>query len=317
MINRDSLIQGPARAAFAAPSGAVSFYSKNDLEPKIDRQTFKLATSQTGQFDERDEDYQVKLDLTPDGRWTAALIAALWPYGNTIRGTPLWTNTDRALALHASNGYIHTLIAAAITKMPNILFSSRESLIGSAEFTGLRGNAMEVSDESSLYTIATNGATFADAAFATALVKTQKYTLSVAGLTGFSDQDSEKGFAVEFSMTTQQQRTNNVGVLNYFFDTLEMMVKFAPVGVTEAQLLAAMKVQGAGAGIGASSAARGAQLTIVGADGITYLTIPNASLKTAGYRFGSTVLRNGEVAFVGNRTFAAGVQQSLFTLAAA
>jgi len=51
--------------------------------------------------------------------------------------------------------------------------------------------------------------------------------------------------------------------------------------------------------------------------GATVVTIGAANIKTAGYQFGATKLRAGEVGFVATRKFTAGVQQPLFVLASA
>ena len=66
---------------------------------------------------------------------------------------------------------------------------------------------------------------------------------------------------------------------------------------------------------GASLQAGSADLAITGADGTTIITLKSAQMVGAGYRFGLSVLRNGEVGWVATRPFVAGVPQALFSIA--
>ena len=116
-MNRSALIKAPARIVFAAPTGSVTFFTKDDIIPQLARETFEVATSAHGKIDERDREISVRLNVTPDGRWNASLISALWPYANSAMGSPLWSDTDRALAIHDANSHLYTVIAAAVTKI--------------------------------------------------------------------------------------------------------------------------------------------------------------------------------------------------------
>jgi len=104
----------------------------------------------------------------------------------------------------------------------------------------------------------------------------------------------------------------------YRFVSLAARVKLKPAGPTFAQIDAAIKLQGAGAGRGTDLVNAAHQLTITGADDVVYLTIPAAALKTEQDRFGAKTLRNGEIMFEAIRTFdgETGAQQALYTLAA-
>ena len=103
----------------------------------------------------------------------------------------------------------------------------------------------------------------------------------------------------------------------YDFDTVDYRYANDSYGVGDADIkivadLQAGTVQKLNAGTGAVLHTD----TLVGADAVTYLTIPKAALRTAGFRFGATVLKNGELGFYCARNFTAGVQQALMTLAA-
>ena len=328
-INRTALVKGPIKAVYtydddgATPTPAdlqATFYQDKDVTLNIDQKTINIEPDALGKIDERASDVEAKVSIIPEGRWNASLIAALHPYtnftiGKSIFGHPANPGTDRTLALHGSAD-LTTLVNAAVTKCPPLVFSAAKSLFGAVEFTGIRKNDSAWSVANSLLNVTGTG-TFADAGFTgPALIKTQPYALTLGAVTGFVAQDCEDGFQFETNLKIKMFQTDRLGTIDGWFQSLEAMVKFKPLTTTLANAMAALLVQDTGAVRGRSLSSNGAQLTIVGDDTVTYLTIPNASLKGAGFRFGSTVLRNGEYAFVANRTFTGGAANPLYTLAA-
>jgi len=313
-INRSDLQLGPARVVFAG----ASFFSKDVIQLKADKTTFEIKTDAHGKLDDRVDSRQLVASFTPDGRISADIIDALWPYADAKIGDDLYTDTDRPCVFHLSDSGRVTMIAAAITKMPSLKLAATESMIGALEITGLRGNNQEVTVANSLLAIDGAGGTFADTGFAPAGIKTQPYTGTFGAVAGFADFYTEDGFTVDFDLQTQDIVIDQYGLITKKLVSVGIMVKCKPVGVTTAQILAALKLQDAAADPrGASFADTGFQLQIKGADAVNYVTIPKAELKTAGYRYGSLQLRNDEIGFVGARTFTAGSQNALWTLAAA
>lgn len=315
-MNRSALVAGPCKMVFAG----ATLFSKDDVSVRLDQKTFDIRTAVHGKVDERVQDVSAELKFTPEGRWNAATIAALFPYANTACGTSIYTDVDRPCALHGSDATITTLKAAAVTQMPNMKFSSTETLVGSVGITGVRGNNLDWDDADSLLAIAGSGGSIADATFAPNLIKTQPYTLDFGTDLGgtptyvFEDMDSEDGFTFETSLELADITVDRLGLVDKKLISVGCMVKVKPVGPSAAAILAALKIQDTGAARGRSLGSN--ELRITGADGITYLTIPSCDVKTAGFRFGTTVLRNDELGFVAGRTFTSGAQNALFTLAA-
>ena len=314
-MTRASLVKGPAKCVYTPATGAATFFSKDDFNVALEQSTFDVRNSAHGLTSQRVLDVMAKATMTPEGRLTAAMIAGLWPYASSLVGTSIFGAADQPLAFHASDGALHTILAAAVTKMPDLLFSAVNTMVGPVEFTGMRADGMDWDDADSLYTIA-SGATFTDSTFSDALIKTQAYTGAFGAVAGFTAFDTLDGFKVTFPLETSAGGTDPHGILTRHFQSVGAIVTCIPVGATSAQILAAAKVQGAGAARG--RALGGTALTITGADSVVYLTIPSCSITNVLQRFGAgeNILRNGEVAFVAQRTFAAGVPQALFTLAA-
>jgi hypothetical protein len=319
-MNRSTLLNGPCKATTTYPAGSsVSFFHKQNIEIKRLHETFRVGAM--GQADEeRSADYLHTVSLVPEGRWSAGIIAALFPFLNKLPGNPIFADTDRTLALVGSDGTGNLLTSVAVTKMPNCKFSATESIIGAVEYTGLLGNAMDW-DDAGARELLTTGGTFADSGFANSLIPTQPYIGALAGVTGLTSFDTMDGFEVVFNLKLNKCAPNRWGTLQYFYAGLEMAINFVPVGVTEANLFAALAVQGSGIARGKSLRSRTAgtgAFTIVGDDAITYLSVPSASLKQGATRFGlgDNHIRSGEYSLVANFTQTLGVQQALGTFAA-
>jgi hypothetical protein len=320
-MNRSALIKGPAKIV----RGALSVFTKEDFNVAISSEFEKTGTDVHGEIDQTWKDTKVELTFTPEGRWNAATIAGLWPYTNPVIGASIFTDTDTPTVIHCNNANLHTIIASAVTKMPEIIFAADKTLIGGVTITGIRGNAAVWVDADKLYTRAASGGSITDTTFTPSLIKKQVYYLSwgaaageplVWAPAGFETVYSEDGITFTPEVELGETRVDQLGLADMSIQRVGAMVKLKPVGPTDAEILAQLKVQGTSAERGSSLSATGKQLTVKGADGITYLTIPNATLVTAGYRFGRNVLRNGEIGFVANRTFTSGASNALFTLAA-
>lgn len=334
-VGRTGLVVGPAKLVHRG----ATLFTKDDFEVNTSVDTFNINTSPHGKVDERAIEAKAECSFTPEGRYAAALIGALWsPFANmkigtslvgytaTINGTTgaatitaVNSSTDEPLVISAADGQVHTIIAAAVTKPPDILLSATKTMIGQATISGVRQNGKAWTDADSLYTIgsADGDTNIADSTFAPSSIRTQPYTAIWTGISGFDTAfESEDGFTVSWDVKTTDMKTDTSGVVDIRLTEIAVMVKCVPIGPTAAQIQAALKYQGSGSARGHSLAGVGAQLQITGADSTNYVTIPTASLKTAGYRFGSTALRNREIGFVAARTFSGGAQQPLFTLGA-
>jgi hypothetical protein len=311
-IARSSLVVGPAKCVF----NSATFFTKENFEIKPAIRRFDVRPLGFTQADVRDEDRMVEFGVTPDGRWSAAVIAALWPYLNAVPGASMGGAADLPFVAHGADGALATVLAAHVSKMPSLTFSARQSLIGEAGFTGLIVSGGDPDDADAYLTYAASGGTFADSTFVLSAIKTQPYSAVWTGVTGFGALQGEEGFTVDFDLQTGGIPLDGLGTVDNRVQSVGIMVRCKPVGPTAAQILSALRLSGTGNALGSSRQANAAQLQITGADGINYLTIPKATLVEAGYRFGSDVLRNGEIGFVATLNPSTGAQTALATLAA-
>mgnify|MGYP007083432269 FL=1 len=291
-------------------------YTKGDLNVDIIEETIPIETAPYGRIDERAVDAMIKISGTPDGRWSSAIRGILFPYLNPTIGADIFTASDVPLAIHDQNAHLHTVVAAALTKMPSLTLTPRETMLGDFEFTGIRGTGKDWDDADGLYTVATSGGSLTDTAFTVAAIKTQVYSGVWSGITGFSSAFyTVEGWTVDFDLQTTPIQVDEIGTIKQVLSSVSVMARCRPLGVSWANIEAALKIQGTGGARGRSLQAAGADLTITGADASTIIVLKSPNLKSAGYKFGNAIVRDGELAWVGTRSFSSGVAGAIATMA--
>lgn len=314
-MNRSDIQKNPGRLVY----DGVSLFAKlgTNIEAKLISEMFAVGTDGHGELDQRQKEAYYRTTITPDGRLTSPIKAMLWPYANPTIGTGIFSDTDKPLVIHgqlAAAVDLETYGAAALEEMPPLKFSSVETLVGAATFLCLRKNAVNWADANSLVTQADSGGTMADAGFAPSGIITQAYTANWGSKTGFQDVDTQDGFNVEFQLGFSDDSTDRHGLINRRLKTLSVRVRCNPFGPTRQQILAALEIQGTGAGRGKSRQANAADLTITGDDGTDYFTLKNAILTDKVQRWGSETIRISDVAWMATRTFSAGSPGALFAI---
>lgn len=303
-ISRSSILRGPAVVTF----GGATFYSKDDIQLEMSLGTFEVVTSLLGKVDERVNSRAMKVRFTPAGEWEA--LSVLWPYGASNIGDSVFTATDLPLLIQTRDGKRITLSAAAVTQMPSIDLSAGRTLIGPVEFTAIGTDATEWTAASSIIATASNA--WSDVSFASSSIKTQPYTAAWGGSSPWSSFQSMDGFKVDFDLALTPIETDSDGLVDMTVANLGVRCRCTPMGITEAQLVTALRLQDTGNSRGRSLNANSNTLTVSGT-GVS-VAIAGAQMKAGAMQFGTTAPRIGEVEFVATRTFSAGVAQALFTL---
>lgn len=310
--SRSNVIVGPAKVT----RNALSVHSQGNIEVREVLELFHIPVEAYGKIDSRAVDATVKISFTPDGRWSSDIRSLLFPHLNPTIGADIFTASDVPLTIHDSNSHLHTVIASALTKMPQIILSPKATMIGPVEFMGIRGTGADWNDADKLYTQAGTGGTLTDTAFAIADIKTQIYSGVWSGVTGFSTAFyTVDGWTVDFELDVAPIQIDEVGTVKAVISSVRAMAKCRPLGVTYANITAALKSQGTGGRRGRSLAAAAADLAITGEDAATIVTIKNANLYEGGFMFGSTVVRDGELAWISSRPFTTGAPGAIATLA--
>jgi len=297
---RLALISGPGKVVY----NSAEVYTKNDFSIDIEHTTADVSTSAHGFLRAVSDSQILRTRFVPEGRMTAAVVAAFWPHLASVAGTDIHSTSDVPAVIHDATGNTFTILAAGVSQMPSLNLSAIESAIGEVELIGVRATGDDWSTVDSLFTLGALGY-FTDTSFSDSLIVTQTYSAAfgaVAGLTAFGSQD---GFRVEFPMQVVSHSTDPEGILKYTLQSVGCIVRCIPIGPTPAQILAAEKLMGVGIARGQSIS--GTALTITGADGFVF-TLPSCHIRSQSFRFGSSqnYLRQGEIAFVAAHNFTTG-----------
>lgn len=309
-INRTSLLRGPCKVTF----NGATFFSKGDVILELGLETFPITVDAHGIIDERVAERSCKVRFVPSGEFEN--LTVLWPYGNTLVGASIFTGTDLPLVIQSIGSGSTTTVtikAAAVTKMPQIICRSTETMIGEVEFTGLGTDNQAWTTAGNL--IAVSSAVYSDATFDPAAIKTEPYSLAW-GSAPWNSFSSLDGVVVDFDLALQALPTDAEGTIDMMFSSVRCTASLTPVGLTEAQIITAMKLDGSGNYRGRSLAAGSADLVITGTQTVAnIITLKNAQLKTAPLRWGSTTPRQGTHQFVASYPFSLGVRSAMFTVA--
>jgi hypothetical protein len=304
-LTRTSIVRGPAIVTF----GGATFYSKDDIKLTTENETFDIDVSAYGKVDERVNRRKMTVSFTPSGAWAA--LATLFPYGSTVVGSSVF-GTDSPLVIQTLAGTTLTFAAAAVTRMPSLHLSASKTLFGPVEFTCLGRDNTAWSATSSVYTTASNP--FSDTSFVESGIITQSYSIAWGSSVPWNSLQTKDGVAVEFELGLDPVETDAEGLVDMTLTRLTAVAKMKPVGLTEAQVLAALGLQGTGAARGRSLNAGGQTLNINGASGQVNIALNGANLKGAEQLFGAKSLRVEQIAFVTTRNFASGVPGPVFTV---
>lgn len=307
-IDRSSIVLGPGIVTF----DSQVFYSKDDIiaTPMID--TFDVMTSMFGKVDERLDNIQWEVTFTPAGQWTAGHIGVLWPYSNPVVGASIYGATDKDLVINGLNGQKMTLKAAAVTQMPSIRLSAKETAIGQVTFIAIGTKNTAWTDTAKRSAVAAEA--FSDTSFAPTAIKTVPYT-STWGVSPWDTFETEDGWTIDFELDLQEISTDSEGIVDRRIGNASgVIARCVPVGKSESQLETLLKLQGTGITRGVSLGGNKNDLVITGGSTNPKITINQAAPKAGPLRWGSTVVRGGEVAFVAVAEFATGARAALFTV---
>jgi hypothetical protein len=301
LINRTSIISGPARITF----GGQTFWSKGDVTFKVVNSRFDIQTAHFGKVDERFSDRRIEVSFEPAGAFTAGVAAVLWPYASTIVGASVFTGSDVPLTINGRDGRQIVVHAAAVTSIPQIRLGVAQTIIGPVTITGLCKNSTDPTAAAAYYTESAQ-AYPGDTGFAVADIKTLAYASVWGASAPWSSFLTENGWTVDFNLSLAPQVVDGIGTVDMTFQALEVSAKCVPVGPSQSDILT--KVAGT-AGLGASIAT--ADNLNISATGV-YVRLFKAALAESGLTYGNQAKRIAETEFIATRSVTTGTADPLF-----
>ena len=290
---RATLIGGAANFTHSGYSSALADNGRFD----ITQENSAINSGMFGLIDEVNVDTQIKISGTP---LTFSLSsnpttpAALYPYLTPSFGAILPASTDTPFIFAAPNGDVYTAVNAVLTKMPDLSLGVDGPNLGAAEWTGIIADGLEPDGTNPYYTVQ-SGQTFTPLAIDRTKIPRGKYSLTWAFTASsspiiFSPKDK---ITISFETTLEPNKVQG-RTRAFRLTKLAVMTKLEPVGLTAAQIDASLKFQGTGATHGHTMSGVATDLTITGPINILQ---KKAAIKSAGFRFGNSELRVGELGF--------------------
>lgn len=308
-FNRTTRIAGPAKITY----GGVDIYSKGDIELKLGVETFNVGVNAFGSTSRRVSDRVAEIRFTPDGRWsnTKGGKTVLFPGGivNSVDTTKLpgdsWLGaTDMPIVITAFGGETLTFHNSIITKLPPLIFSAVNTLIGPVTFRAVNINNAEWSAAASFVTLASGSALTAHD-FAAADIITKGYKLTWSGKTGFSSLDTMEGIMVDFDLKLDPVSPDAYGIVDYSFVELNVSCRAKPLGLSVTDILAALAYDDTGAARGQSLSENAADILIKDIAGTTVMTLNTMHFADAGaaVAYGAGTNRTGDIEWISSREF--------------
>lgn len=298
--NRNTILRGPGTVKF----GGATVFDANGITCEIESATQGLPSSISGEIGTIKTDQTGKISFIPCGQISAAILAALFPYASAAIGSSACGAADTPCVVHGLSGTRVTLVNCCVQKMPEIYLSPVKTAFGSVELAAALGLAKAPGDADAFYKVE-------QAAYDSGAPDPEGITgVQYAGTFGdLSIPDTLEGWTITPEVTLEPVTVDSVGTIDWTIAGVSCTATCTPVGLTEAEILAALPVSGArGSMIGGES-----DLVVSGAGGLK-VTLKNASLVRGPLQWGTTTLRAGELGFTAHRSFSGGVPGPVFSV---
>jgi hypothetical protein len=308
-ITETTLLSGPAAATF---NGHTFFAHDGILVTpalEFEKADDRVDSDANGALDATVSDAMVMIRFTPSVPF--ADLAALYPHAQGIAGASLFGSADVPLVLTAANGARLTFHAVAIVEMPDLVLTNRGPVAGSVTFLARGARGLGLTMANRLVTLDT-GSIPLPSGGTPQLADDFAITWGSAPWVNLRARD---GVRVHFALKTREVLSDANALLDVTLEELAVEVRFTPMspgGPAEADLVAALQLQGPGALPGRSLLATAAVLDIAGEH--LFVRLPLAQLVRGELAFDAVRGRLGELRFVAERAVVGTVAEPLVML---
>jgi len=292
-LARSAILSGPGKVKI----NATELFTRGDIEVTPGIELAGIDIAHAGIMDQILIDSTMSGSFTPANYITAGILTALYPRLNPTIGSSLLTSADVPIAVigkESANNKI-TLHSAGISQMPSLRLSARNPQIfaGPASLFATVKTSTERSAANSMYTIGTEAWT---GAVDRSNILTAKYTGTWGDALTISN--TADGWQVDFECGWSPIVTDEQGTVDWLLESVTVRARCRPIGVTLANILDSIKLQGASIG---DPVRQSDDLTITGTGGLT-VVLKDAAMIQGPQQWGKTTLRHGEVGFIAVRS---------------
>ena len=301
------IAEGPAVVSW----DDFTYYSTDTITLTPDIKLREITSSYYGRVDSRVTDKMFTLAFTPIGMMDDN-AAKYFPWDLTDLGSLLMPGTDKPIVIYTAAGEKITIPAAQVIAPPQLILGVDRGPMGQMQFGCLGDITAEDAAADAHYTIET--AAIAAHSLAPGEAPTPPYKLTLGSGETSEDIDGEEGFIFDLGAAVTPRAINRHGTINFRLASLSPSIAFAPVGLSEAEIMAKWNIQGDGAAtLGASNALGVAcQVSPAAGSGLT-IVFPDCQIQSGSMLFGQDDPRHGQYAIIPVATFTAGVP-TLYTI---
>lgn len=302
IFDRTTLIAGPAIVTF----DGMSFYTEGDITEKLVRETNPRTLAIVGKVDETLKLQYSEISFKPVGQLKT--LDKYFPVNHTAIGKSLLGSTDRPVVIWTLAGKKITWANGCIIKCPTLNLDTGKDAFGDMTLRCISKKGTELTDAAAFSAI--TAAALADASYDDTTVRRARYTWSWG--TSYAAQQHEAGIEINVALTVENKVIANFGIVDIYLKEIVATAKLIPTGLSEADLDIILGLQGTDAVLPGQSLAKAGHDLVV-TDGINTFTLFKAGPKTGERKYGDVTSRLGQLEFMSQVGWNAGVVQPVFT----
>lgn len=315
-INSDLVSRGPAVCTYTHGDTVLQLLSEGDVSIDSGIATAdQVASFAGGPIETFRTAVNPTVSLKPLGLTT--YLALLQSFASAVPGRSLKRSLQTPTGGGAAAMADHTLLVqpldvdqpqtlyhgVAISKVTDVVFSAAAPLFdGTLDFRVLGTNNVAPTAADRLFTQSAN--LFAALDYDPATLVRQAYDVTYSLLGAGAAFGTAKGAKLSLGLNVTEHTADSVHIYDVSFGHVQPVVTLTPVGISEADLLTALRLQGAGSQVGGKLSASGDTLLIAGTG--VYCRVPLAGIRKAPLTFGAAADRIGDLEFFGSVSVGAG-----------
>jgi hypothetical protein len=305
-FDASTLIGGPAIITF----DSAVIYTESDIEVTIKRETRDRNVAAFGNLGKILLDHTVEIKFRPA---QFKNLDKLFPFLATARGTRVFGSTDKAIVIQSiTENQRYTYARGAVTGIPSLnLGVTKDGLIGDMTLTALKANATNLHGANSIVALSTTA--FSDTSFDVTKLFDVPYSIAY-GSAPFATMDSADGIDVSFDLKLENVQTDQGGLVDMRLDDITMKATFEPRGITHANFLTLLAMQGSGVRRGTFLGPNSSTDLVITGDttGQPLVTLNKAFItEDSAARFGATKDYQGKVTFMASRRITTGAATAI------
>jgi hypothetical protein len=307
-MDRTIKIGGPA----IIKKGTKYLYTEADITVTTELTVTENQTSMFGKTSEHMNTVQHVITAKPAAMVTADVLTLLYGgFANITIGSRLYGAAPDDLVIWTRAGQQHTYKDAAITALPGLKFSAGAPLFnGDVTFTAIGDCSEDIDTDGHFAEVASEA--FDDTGYDDSKEFQLVYP-AAWGASPFDEIETVDGFEIAFDLQLTDDLNDSHGIYDKTVTGFGATASFVPIGLTEAQILTAMGIQGTGAGRGVRRETFARDLILsTDVEGDPYFKLFNCSLAGLQQMHGVTANNVGALQLIAQKKITTGAQQPMF-----